>query len=131
MKFASRVRSKQQTVGTGWKTLLTDDDGNPGWDLAGPVKFQAQANVCVDGLAAGEVLVLRFFTLDNKGNQNQRAYNWPVIELVGTAGSSNGSIVQYGSIGSRSGWNRWLRLEARTEQGSVTVTRLQTSTFSQ
>jgi hypothetical protein len=132
MKYASRVRSNPQTVGTDWKTLATNDDGNPGWDLTGPVKFQAQANVVISGLAAGEVLLLRFFTLDNKASQNQRVYNWPQIEIVGTAGNSNGSVVQFGSIGTpAAGWSRWLRLEAHTEKGSVTVAKLQSTSFSQ
>jgi len=127
MKFNSRVRSKEQNVTGDWKTLSTNDDNNPGWDLTGPVQYQAQANVSISGLASGARLQLRFFSLDNKGNQNQRAYNWPIIELT-----ASGSIVQMGSIGKpASGWSRWLRLEARVTTGTCKVTRLQSTTFSQ
>jgi hypothetical protein len=132
--FDTSTHSVRQALSPAWRILHIDDDAVT-W-MNGPAKFQAQANVSLEGLAAGSAVKLRFFADDVRGSDGYTKSHvnaWPVIEVVGTSGSTAGSVVQLGQMGTPdSGYTRRLRLEAYSDaDAGVVLTYIRASSFRQ
>lgn len=132
--FETRTHGDRQTLSPDWKTLHIDE-GTVTW-MNGPAKFQAQANLSLEGLVAGSAVKIRWFADDVRGSDSytkSHVNSWPTIEIVGTSGSTAASVIQFGQMGTpASGYTRRLRLEAYSDAASgVAVTYVRASSFRQ
>ena len=127
--FSTKPKAFELPAGK-WKTLPISDDGAYSI-VSGRGPFQALVQLSVEGLTAGHQLAVRFKLVDTKSGQDtKRSSTYPVTEIIGTGGATQGSAAQFGTIGAAaSGWTRRLRVEAMTYDADVIVTSVQARGF--
>ncbi len=118
MPFDSSRTTKAQTLAGGgaWTTLKVDDAGNSSI-LATPTTFLLVAHVNVKGLPAGAVGKLRIVYVDTEdgGKNGVVASTGPVVEFIGTSGSTAAAFTELGKMGkatTKGKTSRRLRLQA-------------------
>lgn len=131
MKLTQYSRTQAQTLKPDeWINLYIDNDENLSLTFDNK-PFQAAVQLALAGLPSGSQFQVRFKLVDKKSGQASKvSKRYPITEFIGTAGTTYGQAVQFGSVSApSSGWSRRLRVEVQTSASGVSVTNVQSQAF--